>query len=374
MSEKIKIGIVTWIGNGNFGTTLQAFALQWKLRQEGFDAYIVAAWKGKSTIKYVCRKLLGILGFPTVQNKAFFIKASPHNGAKIYGFIREYIKIVHTGIFRDLQDIVKSTDVFMSGSDQIWNVGYKFNPFMFLDFAGDKQRVAYASSIGLSQIPPQNVDKMRRLLSRYSHIGVRERTAVKIVSELLNRNDVTQVLDPTFLLDSSEWERIGSGAKYEMEIPEEFILCYLIGKRDNYEHQLCEVKRQSGIDNVIILPAAENAQFTIQGAINYAQAGPCEFVDLIRKASLICTDSFHATAVSINFSKNFVEFMRFDETDGNSQNSRIYDLLGRYGLARQIYKEKNESWLLPIQYNKVQRLLSRDRADSWNYLINAINK
>ena len=157
MSEKIKIGIVTWIGNGNFGTTLQAFALQWKLRQEGFDAYIVAAWKGKSTIKYVCRKLLGILGFPTVQNKAFFIKASPHNGAKIYGFIREYIKIVHTGIFRDLQDIVKSTDVFMSGSDQIWNVGYKFNPFMFLDFAGDKQRVAYASSIGLSQIPPQNV-------------------------------------------------------------------------------------------------------------------------------------------------------------------------------------------------------------------------
>ena len=89
-------------------------------------------------------------------------------------------------------------------------------------------------------------------------------------------------------------------------------------------------------------------------------------------ASYVCTDSFHATALSINFSKDFVEFLRFSDRDIKSQNSRIYDLLNHYNLSYKIYSVNNSDWTNSIDYIKVQESLSSDRRDSLTFLINAI--
>jgi hypothetical protein len=122
----------------------------------------------------------------------------------------------------------------------------------------------------------------------------------------------------------------------------------------------------------VIIPADENRDFTYEGAFVYKDASPVEFIYLIQHASLVCTDSFHATALSINHSVPFVEFMRFKDDDSKSQNSRIYDLLEHYGLMDRIYDDNNLSWINNISYDRVQEILSDDRKFSIDYLINAI--
>jgi hypothetical protein len=245
---------------------------------------------------------------------------------------------------------------------------------MFLSFAGGKKRISYASSIGVSRIPEEYKKKVARLLSKFASIGVRENTAVKVLQEVTGRNDIKQVLDPTFLLSSEEWNEMADKATYETTIPEEYILCYLIGNNDWYQKQLIDVQLSTGIKNIIIIPAVENASFQLEGAFISKNAGPREFVDLIRRARMVCTDSFHATAISLNYSVNFVEFMRFKDSDNASQNSRILDLLNRYNLGHKIYNAENKEWVNTIDYPNVKKILTKDRADSLSFLLDAIEK
>lgn len=92
---------------------------------------------------------------------------------------------------------------------------------------------------------------------------------------------------------------------------------------------------------------------------------------LIQHAELVCTDSFHATAISINLSIDFIEFLRFNNDDNKSQNSRIYDLLEHYQLQERIYTPHKDI-TQKIKYDPIKCILEKDRIDSMAYLINAI--
>ena len=147
--------------------------------------------------------------------------------------------------------------------------------------------------------------------------------------------------------------------------------CYLIGNRDNYEPQIIDIQERTGIQSLIIIQSAENRNFNIEGSIVYTNAGPKEFVWLIQHAELVCTDSFHATAISINLSIDFIEFLRFNNDDNKSQNSRIYDLLEHYQLQERIYTPHKDI-TQKIKYDPIKCILEKDRIDSMAYLINAI--
>ncbi len=358
------------MGHGNFGTTLQAFALSEKLKSHGFEVLFFTPYSRKTCIK----RILGFLGYPELHNRAYYRKASPNNGDKLYCFINGNFKIVSPFFKFRFVELINSTDVFISGSDQIWNVMHKYDPFMFLDFVGKKKRIAYASSMGISYIPEQYREDLKRLLLRYIHIGVREKAAVDIISNLTGRDDIVQVLDPTFLLRPNDWKNVTNNIHYEFKLPQKYILCYLIGNNDDYVHQIKDIKEKANIQNIVVIPSFETPNLNVDGVITYPYAGPKEFVDLISKATLVCTDSFHATALSINMSKDFVEFIRFKDSDGNYQNSRIYDVLNRYHLENRIYNTDNEDWLGFIDYVKVQEILETDRMFSENYLMSSIEE
>lgn len=363
-----RIGLVTWLGSGNFGTTLQAFALNERLKSLGFDVLFFTKYDNKIFVK----RILSFFGYPILRNKAFFNKVCPNNGYKLYDFIHGNFKIVSPVFKSDFTKLVNSTDVFISGSDQIWNVRHKYDSFMFLDFVGEKKRVAYASSMGISSIPEEYKNDMKLLLLKFAHIGVREKAAVDVLSDLTRRNDIVQVLDPTFLLRPDDWKNVADNVYYEFELPKKYILCYLIGNNDDYVRQIKDVREKTNIQNIVIIPSAETPNLNVDGAILYPYAGPREFVDLIGKATLVCTDSFHATALSINMAKDFVEFIRFKDSDGNSQNSRIYDVLNHYHLENRIYNAGGEDWHGYIDHVKVQEILEADRIFSENYLVDSI--
>ena len=368
-----KVGIVTWLGGGNYGTTLQSFALHEKLRQMGYAVYYIGSYNHAGFFKGMVRCILRWSGFQRVRYRMNLKKSMGVKGVKLFRFIKRNYNIKTPSCDYTFNKLIRDTDVFVTGSDQIWNVAFRFNPFMFLDFAKGKRKVAYASSIGLSDIPDEYREQVRTYLSDFSWIGVREKTAVDVLSRLLLRGDILQVLDPTFLLLPDNWIKLCNKAEYEEKIPDDYILLYLIGCNNRYVEQVNEVIRKTGIHTVVVVPSVENPQMRIDGAIVYGNAGPIEFVDLIRRASLVCTDSFHATALSINLSKDFVTFLRFKDADGLSQNSRIYDILKHYGLLARLYEGDSASWWKPVDYSIVQKQLDMDREQSLSYLTHAID-
>jgi len=373
MSMPMKtLTVVTWKGGGNFGTCLQSFSLLYKLKSLGYRVYFLEylprSFGFKSFIKLLMTKLKIYSFFRNVLKN---VNKSP-KARKRHAFQNEFYEIPVICSERQKRNFIDTVDVFITGSDQIWNTYFAFNPFFFLDFAQQKKRVAYASSIGTDSIKESCKIPVKQLLQKFDHIGVRESSAVTILSDLTKRNDIVQVVDPTFLINGKQWEKLSERAKVEIKLPDRYLFCYLIGNNESYARQVMDVSRMTNIENIVIVPSEENASFTIKNAIVYNDASPIDFVYLIRHASYVCTDSFHATALSLNLSKQFVELLRFRDDDVQSQNSRIYDMLDHYDLSNRFYKEKSVEWCRDIDYSRVAEALELDRKKSMSFLLDAI--
>lgn len=369
----MKVCIVTWLGTGNFGTSLQSYALHMKLREMGYDVSILHSFTpGDFTFHGRIYKWLK-LG-RTLLSQIFKGEYFSKKQKKIRKFNKQNYchRIVKTnGQYRSL---LQETHTFITGSDQIWNCYHGFAPFYFLDFAGDVKRIAYASSMGTSDFPPAYKSVVKELLTKFSHIGVREKSAVPIISELLERTDIVQVADPTFLLSSTQWLDFAMKADMEIEIPFRFIFCYFVGDNPLYQQQVEDIKQHLGIEKVILIPSLENKHIQLPHAQIYSAAGPMEFVRLLSCASFICTDSFHAIALSINLQKDFIALKRFQDADEKSQNSRIYDILEHYGLDHRIYENKDLKLYQPISYKSINLKAVHDREQCIAYLRNAIEE
>ena len=275
---------------------------------------------------------------------------------------------------KDYISIIKNTDVFITASDQIWNPFCGgFNPFMFLEFAGDVKRIAYSSSISHPCFPSTVEERARIDLSKFKHIAVREKSSVLYLNKLLKRNDVKLVVDPTCLLSKNSWISFSERADIDFDLPNDYILCYFVGSRTNdYSKMVDRVKGKTGIKNVITINCYDNKNFEGAGFV-YNNGGPYEFVYLLRHAKFVCMDSFHATIFALKFGIEFTHILKHaDNSDVYSQNTRMYDLLNRYGIMYKIYDENSDAWLRPIDFEKVNHIMNTEISDSIDYLKTAL--
>lgn len=422
MAQIKKIKLVTFAPHPNFGTCLQSYALNYVLRKMGYDVefiynrretppptvkhYVFAILKcffkiflsekqidilkGKRAAKkqnvqsgidepfllqLPNHRILGLLSkFPGYK---YFAKKWYYDNLqkqKVYKFTFEDGNFNMHRLFThaDYKKAVDDADLFITGSDQIWNPycgGY--NPMMFLEFVNDGTKcVAYSSSISRPTIHPAVKDRMRTALGKFAHIAVREQRSVELLNELLGRDDVKLVVDPTYLLTAKEWESFGNRAVIEFQVPERYIFCYFVGGKrvDVYERMVQDVKRFTGIENVITLDCY-NRPKVYGGGITYQDAGPYEWVYLLQHASYICMDSFHATVFALKFQKEFVHAMKNDDTETGSQNTRMYDILSRYGILYKNYTEDSgNAWQQQIDYQRLTPLIEKEIADSLDYL------
>lgn len=371
---KKRIQIVTWLGNGNFGTSLQSYALYHFLSIKGYDCSILSSFNYKHfSLKGYLKMILSALGIMKIRERRKKKKASDSRKLmKLSEFFEHNIRQESVSNPWQYRNLLRNTDVFCVGSDQVWNAYFNFSPFNFLDFAGNVKRISYASSMGTKDFPEEYKETIKNLLLKFAHISLRETTGRKAVSRLTGRNDIKTVLDPTFLLTAKDWNSVSEQSRIEISLPKNYMLVYLIGNNDNYPKQVRELQEKTGIENVIVIPAVENPNFEIQGSIVYRDAAVAEFVKLLKDATWVCTDSFHATALSINFGKNFTEFLRFKDSDKGSQNSRIYDVLDTFKLQNRLYNEMQEMWSKPIDYKESYEIFNHLRTDSTDWLINAI--
>lgn len=219
----------------------------------------------------------------------------------------------------NISDTIDKYDCFITGSDQVWNMSW-YNKEYFLDFVPKtKQKISYAASmpnINLTNIEKETIYK--HLLS-FDDISTREENTASFLSDLIGR-EVKHVLDPTLLLDAKDWDKTAT----EYNIEEKYIFCYFLGNDRAYRNIVKRFAKTLGL-KIATFPHLNQVKLNDVGFGDYRiyDAGPAEFVYLIKNAEYVFTDSFHATVFSNLYSVKHYVFSR----TGEKMDSRITDLL-----------------------------------------------
>jgi hypothetical protein len=185
------------------------------------------------------------------------------------------------------------------------------------------RKISLASSFGVSQLLPSQKKKTKRFLDRIEYISMRENEGAGIVKELTGR-DVPVLLDPVFFYNKEEWDKI---VPTEKIIPFPYVLCYFLGDNVEYRKRVKEFAARNEIKIVAISFCNSYIEYDKTfGDIIPFDVDPDKFLNLLRGASFVCTDSFHGAAFSIIMQKQFVIFNRYTEGTIISRNSRISSL------------------------------------------------
>ncbi len=356
----------------NFGSALQACALLKKVRDLGHEAELidykypnavhkVGQNKYKEAFKQVVHFLLSaIVGFPTIRQVYRYKQFWKEN---FYLSSRRYMTS------QELQDAPPIYDVYMTGSDQVWNANFtKKDSSFLLSFAPKTaKRVSYASSFALSTIPTEYEDLFKENLPNYSYISVREESGVPLANKYGNV-EAEWVCDPTLLLTKEEWAKIAEGGKTYTKQPYilVFLLAYSFDPFPEVDFIVNKVQKELGL-HVIYLDAGKRDYFKPNSHV-VKDAGPKEFINLFLNADFIITSSFHGTAFSINFGKPF-----FSIIERNNPDSRIGSLLKRVGMAEYgLNYNAKDFEVLPAPSNS--NLLDSFRRTSLDYLKNSLTK
>ena len=360
-----KIGICTLFTGYNYGSALQAFALKEFVKQLGYDCDIIklsgSLVKGRDfRVKKAVITLFRILLHS--KNKKNVLKSFMQNNKSFLNekivkefdsFYNHYINPVYYD-YKALKKIA-ITDYYSSficGSDQIWNsTAFYIDPFYFLQFAPQNKRIAYAPSFGRDFIPNYNKNKLKKFISSFESISIREESGCKIINDLLGI-DVPVCIDPTFLIDKKIWiEKLGLSMNKE-----KYILAYFLNKPTSNANDFMQYLSNS--KNIKIV-------YVGNGFENGSLCGPIGFLNLLYNASYVITDSFHGVAFSINFNKKFWVFDRNYTTE--NQSTRIINLLGKVGLEDR-FEPTKESINNDILYEEVNYLLHTEVDKSKDYL------
>lgn len=368
-----KVGIITFHASHNYGSMLQAYALQQTILSFGYDCEIINYRNDAQKEMYKPIFMSGTLYGRCVR---FIIQS-----AYVYGilkkhrlfedFLKKNLKL-STKEYNTLEDLEKADfdyDYYISGSDQIWNVvANDFSYAYFLPFVKYGKRIAYAPSIGpgLTIMTHSDKWKISDYLGRFDAVSIREQAGVRYIANLCNK-PVETVLDPTLLIDIGIYDKL---IDKKPLIKGEYIFIY----SPNFNNGVYEMAYALGkkYNKKIILSQGlrfkeEMLKWGRKFKI-YAGVGPKEFLNLCKNASMICCDSFHAVVFSILFRKCFFVL------EGMSDN-RISNLLRITHLQARSFS-LSDNYLdapLHIDFTDAFSYLEAERDRSINWLRNNLD-
>lgn len=370
----MKAGIITFHNVINYGATLQALALQKTIEKFDVSTEIIDYSNKKVTsiykpfsfykLKKAFRKSVKY-GLKTILSDGYhFLHINKKNKA-FSAFCKKYYNLSNRKYktLYDVQNYCTNYDICFAGSDQIWNpdITQGFDSAYFLDFGSkEMKRVSYAASIGRDTFSKEEANAFKKLISNFDKISVREKTATNIVSQMVNKN-VETVLDPTLLLSAEEWSQLLNIKKTN----EKYIFVYELYNNPQLNLMVEELSKKTGLP---VITLTKKRKF-LNELKRFSCADPAKFVELIANAEYVVTNSFHGTAFSINFSKQFFTFL------GESRNSRILDLFESLGIEKhRANKEYNEELLSLscIDYKGIQERLNEIKTLSKEYVKSAL--
>ena len=367
--NKITVGIMTYHHHYNYGTMLQAYALQKAAENCNCNAEIInfIPHRNESLSDKI---LLRIRRLPIYivefKKRTVLLKARNKIAEKKRLFEAFYTEKINLGkgYYSNSEQLNQNPpkyEGYIVGSDQTWNPYVANRPEAFyLSFVkDDKLKGSYAPSVAVDNLNAEQADYIRQKLSGFKFLSCREKTGALLLEKVLKTN-VEAVLDPTLLLTGDEWR---SECRESID-SEGYLLTYFL--EDNKKNRVIarEIAKKMGL-KIKAIPVSY-LDFEAKDA-DIVDAGPREFLELIDKASMICTDSFHGTAFSINLNKNFYSLRKNSDGKMRKENSRISDILKELGIADRLIADTPET-VSYIDYEKVNQILDEKRQKSMSYL------
>ena len=349
----MKTAIVTFPRAINYGTALQAVALQNALEKQGTEAFFldhrcepIDHSDKLFDLKYILKPkytVAHIINFPTAFKR------------------KDKFKKFHKNYMHFCKDNPYTADIVVAGSDQIWNYNLTGDEYYyFLDFPNQNiKKVAYAGIFGLYQIEERHYEKMKAVFADFDALSVREERARELIEEIAGI-DSNVVLDPTLLLTKNDWEKYMAPEKEKG-----YIFVYTVFNSDSLWEFAYKLSKETGLP---IKTISYSKMHKKKAEYDYT-AGPDDWLRYMADADYVVTNSFHGCAFSINFQKQFF-FELPPEKSGVG--SRLSNITERYGLSERELKKADIS--KKIDFKKTEELLLKDREDSVAFIENFLNK
>ena len=361
----MKIGILTYHRAENYGALLQSYALLFYLRNKGFDASFVDYWpeyhrdyfrifprlkfrEGGLAIKVFCVYMAVVWGYARWRRKRI-----------LGGFITEKFGLNSKVKYSNPTDICSEYDLVLYGSDQIWRKqGLPDFPGRDPWYLGSDniiaRKVAYAASVGASSFERQEEYMIKRALSSFEVMSVREES-LQLSLERMGMKS-TLVVDPVFLLSSKQWRELSLESKQHQNY--KYILFYNL--LDSSESK-CFTENLSRRTKLPIKEITKVYGFNRIGERYVHAASVQDFLSLIDNAEVIVSNSFHGVAFSIIYQKQFFAVGMGNRADRVLSLLKTLGLEKRYITSGKIIEEK-------IDYTKITDVLSQYKAESESFI------
>lgn len=369
-----KVGIITFHRALNYGSVMQAYALQAKIKElypddsvETIDYYppnidkIRGIFVPVKSVRNIARNLTALLYYPAFsRRKKSFDR-----------FLDKYVKVSEAKYCAEdnMKDLDEKYDILVAGSDQIWNNNTRdFSLKYFFPDAREARLVSYAPSVGNGVFEKGKNEDVFEALNRFSHISVREQSGADKIGKFLDRNDVPVVIDPTVLVSKDKYETFAS----KNISHKKYIFMYSIKMQERFLNAVKEISRKTGLPVVTMFSGHSSFRVFNYGIEISKHSAPEDFPALIRDAEFVLTDSFHGTAFSVIYKKQFYAFVSEDK---NVRDARIDTLLTKIGLEdRMLFFEnyKKENYINDIDYSEVDVKLDEFKKQSVDYLKESI--
>lgn len=345
----MKVGIITCHRTHNYGAVLQAYALQHFLSNRGHEVKIIDYYP--SYVKWQDNSLKGL-------PKRIVKLPDSIRCQKVFGrFLNERL-ILTEKTYETLDDLKEAHldyDVFITGSDQVWNMNMHngMDDSYFLSFAPDSaQRISYAASIAMEDLTEAQKTRFKKMLAQFYSVSVREQSGVKLLNAI-NISSST-VCDPVYLLDGSTWSKIEVAPKKK----EHYILIYAFYQQKEIFEKARAIAKEKGCKVYSVGASYLNAFMDVDKY--FWAVSPEKFVSLIHNADMVLTNSFHGLSFSLILNVPVLAYKT--KTSGNS---RIIDMLKQIS----VYSDNGGDLCANVtDYSEIQGRISEYRAKSIEFL------
>lgn len=381
-----KVGLCLAFTGENYGMLLQAYATQYVVETMGYETEIINYISGKKkNIKFYPGLL--VFGWQILCNKvknrrkkiadnidSRYAENEQSRKRRADEFRNGYLHhIIDVHGIDELNEIGKQYHAVIVGSDQQWLPNVAFSNFRTLRFVPDSViKISYATSFGVEKYPYYCRQAARDFLKRIDYLSVREKQGEKII-ESICKEKAKVVLDPTYLISCEEWETLIPSKRY---IQDKYILGYFLGNNEESKQRAKEFASKKNLKLVSILSNESRSTIDFKYADEIvSDASPEKFINLIRGAEYVLTDSFHGVAFSIINKTQFFVFYRDISENKNSRNSRIDNILSTWKLEDRLATGMDLSYLLKtanIDYSLIDKTLTKKRDISIKFLTQAL--
>lgn len=357
-TDTVKAAVITLHNVCNYGSQLQAYATQEKLKQY-FDEVVFIDYRRPDTYGAALMRtfskgnvLKALAVFPTLLYWKRLFEGFWKTHLRMSG--ETYLKE------RDFERFSDCADVYFTGSDQVWNTGWNGGvlPPYYLSFAPeDKPKFSYAASFGKNRFSEKEIELSEKYIKRFRRISVREESGIQVLGAQYGYKGAVRLLDPTLAMPPSFWRSAAPKAK----VKGDYILIYNLKRSGDFDAYAKELSRRTGLP---LYRFCTRIDQIFRNGKSLVMPEIFEFITLIDNAKIVLTDSFHATAFSMNLETDPVCIYPGDYS------GRIAELLALLKSEHRHVKDESDFDVVnrPVDWHMVRGILKEERGRTDQFL------